>query len=633
MPPPPSPAPFPVGSRPVIDAFRWLWDAAAPEDKRFILSTVAGAGKLPDMLRDFDADKAAYFSTIEQIQVAKRGFEKALADSGVPVPARHTKSSFDAEVVRQAKRVLLEVNASTDAEFETLGESEADRILIAEKRLRQLLINALLQAIALELDEHLPAEIRVPSPVPRFLEEPAVRLAASLSVDLADERRSPSPRLSSLDPESPSVLTEPATPDDVVEVPDVPEEAASVARQLTEIFVAVDQELLVGHIDIPSLQALSSRELLLRLQAYLIENTVFLVEGSQVHIHAVSQMMMLRQFAANTTQAYIAWRCMDPQIDTVYWPMLTVAPHPLKAKNACFSTADTYDGGGDLLLEEAARLVRLQLAKCVLACTDMALLAEVRAELATRIVFYLAEIQRAHSDTVVSQDSPSCYPGTLTRLAQIFRVHPVYQALFPPPDDRMIIAEAFFAKLSRIFFSKCALLGTLDDKACYFDSLAGYLDSEHLSVLADSYLTFSDALRLSQWRIYREELQSAIKEGTSDDVFIDTFLNDLKTQGRITEVNRVSCRWVHYLLVSLVDSRETLAKLWYQLEPLFAPKEELDAAQRQGAAPLLPDYERLEMKRKNSEPDKEARLTAGRPVQRRRTRSPSPSAESLLDLL
>ncbi len=615
MPPPP----FFVSARPLADAFRWLWDAAKPQDRRLILSTVDDAAKLSQMLADFDLDKAAYFQEIEEIQQAKKKCEGALRESGAPVYALDAESSYSAEITKQAKRVLAAVNADTVVEFEALGESEVEQISAVEKRLRALLIDALHQTIALNLEQLAQAEMILASNAAVMIhvrDLQAVVAGADQDSDTEtvnyDAAQTPSPAHTAVSEPTIAEWTagEAALPAEAVAPPETVDPLESLPPPLT------------------------TQALLLKLQGYLLENKDLLIGGSQLHIHAVTE-MIFQHPETNITPIYVAWRCMDSEVETVQWPMLTVAPHSLKANNTCFSTADTYEGGG-LILEEASRLIRLQLAKCVLACTDSALPLALRAELSTQVVFYLAEIQRSHNDTIVSQDSPSCYPGTFTRLAQMLRLHPAYKDLFPPPDDRMIIAEAFFAKLSRIFFDRCASLETLDEKSVYFDALAGYLRSEYLPVLSDSYLTFADALALPQWRECRLALRLAIREGETEYNFIRNFLQNLQTLGRIKEISPVSESWLRYLLVSLVDSRETLAKVWYKLEVLFIQKEEPDAALTKSSAPLLPQYEQLPSKRKRSVADEgEPPADEERGIYRRRRsqRSPSPSAESLLEHL
>lgn len=291
-----------------------------------------------------------------------------------------------------------------------------------------------------------------------------------------------------------------------------------------------------------------------------------LLMGDEQIVHALTQLILVSP-EANQKTAYIAWRAFDVLAQTVEWPNLTTLPKAEDLEKECFSTKETYEDGV-LHLREACDLVRQQVAHYFLACKDGEF---------TRAAFfrYLSEIRRAHNDTEQGTDSPSCYPGIVTRLAQAVRAHPSYQAFFDPGNHFIPIEDLFYRKLSSVFMTQCRTFDEEEEQYHHYDALAAIRPSECVKILSDSYCASLGEVNISAWLAHRKQLKIALLEGYKSPVhFIERLLAQLKAEERIQDIWPIDYSWATYLLESLAASDATLSKLFYQFQFLLKKPEE-----------------------------------------------------------
>ncbi|MCS5710374.1 ankyrin repeat domain-containing protein [Candidatus Berkiella aquae] len=139
-----------------------------------------------------------------------------------------------------------------------------------------------------------------------------------------------------------------------------------------------------------------------------------------------------------------AWRGYNPfALVKAKWPNLYTKP---QEKEVVFSTRASHQGG-NLDNMKASEIVRERTAYYYLAVIDSTVGDEdTRQNRLVNFINWLADIRNAHG-----QDDPSCFPGYLTRIAQMGNFHPV-AAL--PHNVKSILAEFFRAKVSQAFKEK-----------------------------------------------------------------------------------------------------------------------------------------------------------------------------------
>lgn len=112
-----------------------------------------------------------------------------------------------------------------------------------------------------------------------------------------------------------------------------------------------------------------------------------------------------------------AWRAYDPEAPTVEWKNLLTAPSSTEAGLAVFSTAETGSNGETL--QTSSDTIRKMAAHYYLVAIDERLSESERDIALEAFIAAIAEIRRAHNNTAVGEDNPSCFPGCFTRLHEV----------------------------------------------------------------------------------------------------------------------------------------------------------------------------------------------------------------------
>ena len=144
-------------------------------------------------------------------------------------------------------------------------------------------------------------------------------------------------------------------------------------------------------------------------------------------------------FTSNENLAQIAWRAYDPGSRTVAWPNLLSTPSSEAARETVFTTRESTAGMEEpaTTLESASSHARKYAALCFLASQDKRISPETNQEICSEetrkemwsdFISYIAEVRRAHNENTTGTDNPSCFPGTISRIAQSVNKHPEFSA-------------------------------------------------------------------------------------------------------------------------------------------------------------------------------------------------------------
>ncbi len=200
------------------------------------------------------------------------------------------------------------------------------------------------------------------------------------------------------------------------------------------------------------------------------------------------------------SSAQAAWRGYNPFAPvTGEWPNLLTTPTD---NAAIYTTSVAYEG--ELLAETASQLLRERVAYYYLAVIDANDGDD--ATRATRIenfISQLADIRNAHG-----QDDPSCYPGSITRCANMGAFH--YIAQLPPTTKEMII-NYIRAKVLATFQTEIEKLATFAEKEKLYQSLV------ELTTLQAKEMILYPERYLAAWLPIRQRFSATI--GTAEDIF------------------------------------------------------------------------------------------------------------------
>lgn len=188
----------------------------------------------------------------------------------------------------------------------------------------------------------------------------------------------------------------------------------------------IEKQIRIRLLHIIKQQASSEeQDLKKKLEALLTDNNI-------ESIASLSEQSLLstcrKYFTSNETTSQIAFRAYDPGSQTVAWPNLLTPPNSVSVGQSVFTTAESRVGMiGAATLDNASMHVRKYAALCFLASQDDTLPEATKEEIWQDFISYIAEIRRSHNDTSTGTDNPSCFPGTISRIAQSINKMPEFK--------------------------------------------------------------------------------------------------------------------------------------------------------------------------------------------------------------
>ena len=134
-------------------------------------------------------------------------------------------------------------------------------------------------------------------------------------------------------------------------------------------------------------------------------------------------------FKSNQNINHIAWRAYDPFAPVGEWPNLLTPP----TKNATIFAAGVDENQTEIDLISGSYDVRFRIALYYLALKDIDIKPLIPQDVRESIfIGQIADIRRAHnSNDTHGIDDPSCYPGTVGRIATMGAGHPELQLVDP----------------------------------------------------------------------------------------------------------------------------------------------------------------------------------------------------------
>lgn len=195
----------------------------------------------------------------------------------------------------------------------------------------------------------------------------------------------------------------------------------------------------------------------------------------------------MRQLLVSTSfddPEQIAWRAYDSGAATVKWPNLLT---PSSSDATIFSTREARAGMTENCnMATATAHARTYAALAFLASKDEKLQDSQQADIWNDFLYYIADIRRAHNDGG-GTDNPSCFPGTISRIAQIINKHPDFVPL--DEDVAVLVKNSVRAYINMQFKKSLEELTTLTDKETLFFSLMLMGDLDTIMLNQDTIFT------------------------------------------------------------------------------------------------------------------------------------------------
>jgi len=219
-----------------------------------------------------------------------------------------------------------------------------------------------------------------------------------------------------------------------------------------------------------------------------------------------------KKFTSTTSAAQNAWRGYDKAAPVRgEWDNLLT---PQSGSKNIY-VAESSDAA-DLPADKASNMIRERVAYYYLAVTDESYPKEKESRIAN-FIGCLSDIRRTHNtpDDPFTQDDPSCFPGTITRIANMGNFHPkVALPIIMDPED--ILMTILTPKICSIFSTKIKELRTLEEKQKLFLALTmlstinaqGVINGEN--IFKGSVFEDSDEKEMLEIRnAFRKELPDA----------------------------------------------------------------------------------------------------------------------------
>jgi hypothetical protein len=247
----------------------------------------------------------------------------------------------------------------------------------------------------------------------------------------------------------------------------------------------------------------------LALQDFIKQNYDQLIEGNNNDLMDRARDL----FSSNTNINHIAWRAFDRFAPVVEWHNLFMPP----LENTKVFSAGIIEDASEIDLTEASTDIIQRVSFYFIALNDKSikpLMSHENRE--TIFIGQIAEIMRAHNEKDISGiDSPSCYPGTIGRIAGMGAGHPELQVVDPIDE------------LSNIIFNML-------NHACSIESQASPREQEQLCLALTALNQYTIEMLKDKLKV--EFNLTTVNETLTDQQIVTLRKNAIARLGKLDEV-------------------------------------------------------------------------------------------------
>ncbi|MBS0286911.1 MAG: hypothetical protein JSR17_06415 [Proteobacteria bacterium] len=201
--------------------------------------------------------------------------------------------------------------------------------------------------------------------------------------------------------------------------------------------------------------------------SFIAKNKKGLINGTQKAMKASALIFK------GLTDEQAAWRSYNPyaEVDSYNWQNLFTECNEQKVYTTSAATGDHTLSG-----QEASTTVRERAAHYFLALTE----GEDKAAIADRMAIFILKLAEIRNTKGV--DIPSCYPGTITRIAQMGAAHDVLRL---PPTFEQVLLQTMQAKVLKLFKEHCEKLPTVKEKQDFLNALIDLTEHSAKEIVQD----------------------------------------------------------------------------------------------------------------------------------------------------
>ncbi|MGE3317802.1 MAG: hypothetical protein AB7I18_00790 [Candidatus Berkiella sp.] len=232
---------------------------------------------------------------------------------------------------------------------------------------------------------------------------------------------------------------------------------------------------------------------------FIQHNREALVQGQDQRVMTQAQ----SHFQSNTNPLHIAWRAYDAFAPTVSWINLFTPP---------VDNSRHEFGAGDKSTEEVTWDVRRRAAIYYLALQDKASATLPQEDREAIFIGEIAEIRRAHNYDNQGTDNPSCYPGTIGRIAKMGGGHNKLLVIDPIEELSKVIQSLLQQRVNEMTQD-----ATPQKKELIYWSLVALLKSNLETALSGKNVLKQQKIPEHEWVAMRQEILEGL--GTNQQVF------------------------------------------------------------------------------------------------------------------
>lgn len=234
-------------------------------------------------------------------------------------------------------------------------------------------------------------------------------------------------------------------------------------------------------------------------QDFIQHNRKALLQGQDPQVMSQAQ----AYFQSNTNPLHIAWRAYDASAPTVSWINLFTTP---------VDNSRHEFGAGDKSTEEVTWDVRRRAAIYYLALQDKESATIPQEDREAFFIGEIAEIRRAHNNGNQGADNPSCYPGTIGRIAKMGRGHSQLLVIDPIEELSKVIQGLLQQRVNEM-----AQNASPQKKELIYWSLVALLRSNLETALSGQNVLKQQKIPEHAWVNMRQEILEGL--GTPQELF------------------------------------------------------------------------------------------------------------------